>query len=50
VVEKIINFLPLKYRLFATEAVIAKAKELFQASFDRLESVALKAIVEHGEK
>ena len=40
-VSKIIGLLPLQYRVFATAKVKAKAVELFQSSFDRLEKVAL---------
>ena len=47
VVNKLIGLLPLQYRVFATIGVRAKAKELFQASFDRLEAAVLKEAEEH---
>lgn len=43
VVRKIEALLPLQYRVFVTKKVRAKTIELFQASFDRLEAVALAA-------
>jgi hypothetical protein len=48
VVDKIINLLPIQYRLFISGKVRAKAAELFQACFDRLEAAALAEMKEHG--
>ena len=48
VVAKIMSLMPLQYRYLATDKVKAKAVELFQQSFDRLEAVALKAIKDNG--
>ena len=47
-VDKLMGLVPLQYRLFITPAVKDKAVALFQASFDRLEAVALKEAQEHG--
>ena len=43
----LISMLPLQYRIFATQKVKDKVKEVFQKSFDRLEAVALKELKEH---
>lgn len=43
VVEKIINLLPLQYRFFVSAKARAKAVELFQRCFDRVEAAALAA-------
>jgi hypothetical protein len=48
VVDKIVGLLPVQYRLFLTDKARAKAVELFQACFDRLEATALKEAAEHG--
>lgn len=47
VVDKIVGLLPVQYRLFLTDKARAKAVELFQACFDRLEATALKEASEH---
>ena len=49
VVAKITALLPIQYRLFLTDKAKAKAVELFQACFDRLEAVALGQISEHKD-
>lgn len=49
VVAKITALLPVQYRLFLTDKAKAKAVELFQACFDRLEAVALGQISEHKD-
>ena len=48
VVDKILNLLPLQYRIFISGKVRTKAAELFQACFDRLEAAALAEMKEHG--
>lgn len=47
VTDWIISRLPLKYRLFVTEKVRAKAEQFFQQTFDRLETTALKNLKEN---
>ena len=47
VVSKILSLLPIQYRLFVSDKMRAKAVELFQECFDRVESVALKESEEH---
>lgn len=47
VTDWIISRLPLKYRLFVTEKVRAKAEQFFQQTFDRLEATALKSLAEN---
>ena len=46
-VGKIIDLLPVQYRVFVSEKSRNRAIELFQQSFDRLEAVAKKAIETH---
>lgn len=46
-VDKMVSMIPLRYRIFVTEKVKAKALLLVQASFDRLEAVVIKAAQEH---
>lgn len=48
VVDKIVGLLPVQYRLFLSDKAKARAVELFQACFDRLEATALKEAAEHG--
>ena len=47
VVDKIMALLPVQYRVFTSDKVKAKAVELFQACFDRLEATALKEAADH---
>lgn len=47
VVNKLISFLPIQYRLFVSENARKGAKQLFQVCFDRLEATALKEVEEH---
>lgn len=47
VVAKVISLLPVQYRLFMSDKAKAKAVELFQSCFDRVEAVALKQIEGH---
>lgn len=49
VVDKITALLPVQYRLFMSDKVKAKAVEMFQKCFDRLEAVALNQISEHKD-
>ena len=48
VVDKIIGLLPVQYRMFMSDKAKAKAVELFQSCFDRLEATALKEAADHA--
>ena len=48
VVNKIVALLPIQYRVFLSDRARARAVELFQACFDRLEATALKEAAEHA--
>jgi len=50
VVDKIVRFLPVQYRVFMSNMARSRAIELFQACFDRLEAVALKEVKNHENK
>jgi len=47
VTDKIIGLLPVQYRIFITGKVSARAVELFQQCFDRLEAAALAQADKH---
>ena len=47
VVGKIVALLPLKYRVFLSGKAYARAVELFQSCFDRLEGAAIKEAEAH---
>ena len=48
VVNKIVALLPIQYRVFLSDKAKARAVEMFQACFDRLEATALKEATEHA--
>lgn len=47
VVTKIIGLLPIHYRLFVSDKMKAKAIEMFQKCFDRVEATFLKEVEQH---